>query len=200
MLNGRIVSGWLVDEDSFRHRCIGDDDAEFLWRKKGLSKARLLLGDKAEFDSIISKAISRPWNRRRQMAVIQYYYVTLVEYIGMILNKVEMHDDASPEFFQDGYIVATKAAHLVAALNKIDLDSDKTMYRQVFAEAKVKPPHFERDFGISSGLVATYRKKGDVLAAALRLVRWSRRTILDSFKQSKEDDPGFWQVVRRVKI
>jgi len=195
------VAGWLVDEKSFRHRYIGDDDKEFLWRTKQLSKAKLLYGDRKEFDRIIRKALSRRWNRRRQLAVIKHSYVTMAEYMGKMLNKVDASEGDTPEFYQDGYVVATNAALLVAALNKIDLDSDKTMYRQIMAEARTRPPDFEQDFSLASGLTGESRSREAALSAARRLVGWSRKTILGSFRPAEDDgDEGFWRIVREMKF
>lgn len=90
--DGRLLSAWLLDEESFKHHYIGDDDKEFIWRRRRLSKARLLYGDKAEFNRIITNALSRRWTKKRQMAVVQYSYMTMVEYMGKMLNKVEAHE------------------------------------------------------------------------------------------------------------
>ncbi len=130
MFRRRIVSGWLVDEESFKNRYIGGDDQEFLWRKKQLQKARLLYGDVGEFKRIVQAAMARRWNRMRQFAVVKFSYVTMVEYMSKMLSKAEELD--TPEFYQDAYIVAKNAALLIAALNKIDLDSDKNMYVHTF--------------------------------------------------------------------
>ncbi len=200
VFNGRLVSGWLLDEESFKHRYVGDDDQEFLWRRKQLRKAKLLFGDRIEFNKIVGRALARRWNRKRQVAVIRYSYVTMVEYMGKMLNKVRAHEDDAPEFYQDGYVIATNAALLVAALNKIDLDSDKIMYRQIFAQAKIRPPNFEDDFETASGFADTKREKEAVLSASRRLYLWSRKAIIDSFEPLGDDDSGFWQIARETKF
>ncbi|HYB76521.1 MAG TPA: hypothetical protein VEC08_06155, partial [Nitrososphaerales archaeon] len=97
--NGRIVSGWLADGESFKHRYIGDDDVEFPWRERQLRKARLLYGDEEKFNRIVRTAIARRWNRKRQMAVIRWSYVTMLEYTGKMLNKAQAHHDEGPEFY-----------------------------------------------------------------------------------------------------
>lgn len=200
VFNRRLVSVWLLDEVSFEDRYVEGDDKEFLWHRRGLSKAKLLFGDRTEFDRITRSALSRRWNRKRQMAVIQYKYTTMVEYMGKMLNKIEARETDSPEFYQDGYILGANAAELVAALNEIDLDSDKTMYRQVFTMAKIKPPHFERDFKVSSGLIGDKRGAGEVVSASRRLLRWSRKAIIGSFESSRSDEEGFWQMVCSMKF
>lgn len=199
VFNGRLLSAWLLDKESFKHRYIGGDDKEFLWRRRRLLKAKLLFGSKNEFDAIIRNALSRRWNRKRQMAVIQYAYTTMVEYMGKMMNKMEAHETDVPEFYQDGYIFAANSADLVAALNKIDLDSDKTMYRQIFKEAKVKPPDFEQDLRVSSGLTSARRDPTEVLSASQRLLEWSRNAILDYFEPAIGEN-SFWQMVRELKL
>jgi predicted nucleotidyltransferase len=199
VFNGRLLSAWLLDAESFKHRYIGEDDKEFLWRRRGLSRARLLFGNKEEFDRITRNALSRQWNRKRQMAVIEYSYMTMVEYMGKMLNKVDAHEAGTPEFYQDGYILATNTANLVAALNKIDLDSDKTMYRQIFREARIKPPNFERDLLVSSGLTSARRNAEEVLSASRRLLKWSRGEILHEFGPVKGRG-GLWAMVREMKL
>lgn len=200
VFNGRMVSGWLLDEESFKHRYLGDDDEQFLWRRRQLRKARLLHGDGREFRRIIRRALARRWNRRRQMAVITHSYVTMAEYMGKMLNKVEAHEDNVPEFYQDGYIIATNFALLVAALNKTDLDSDKSMYRQILAGARIKPPRFERDFKTVSGLTDASRSRQAVLSASRRLLRWARNEITKSFRPAEGDDTGFWRIVKEMKF
>lgn len=200
VFNGRIVSGWLVDEVSFKHRYIGDDDEEFLWRRRQLRKATLLYGDAGEFDGIVRTAIARRWSRKRQMAVVRGSYVTMVEYMGKMLNKVQTREDGAPEFYQDGYIVAENAMMLVAALNKIDLDSDKNMYRRTLTLAKIIPPSFESDFKTASGLAGASRKKEAVVAASRRLLRWARKTIMTSFEPEEGDGTGFWSLVREIRF
>jgi predicted nucleotidyltransferase len=196
---GRIISGWLVDDQSFRKRYLGDDDHEFLWRKRQLRKARLLYGNNSEFRRIIQQALARRWNRKRQMAVIKPSYVTMVEYMGKMLNKTMTRQAGSHEFYQDGYIIAMNAALIVAALNRIDLDSDKSMYRQVIAEAKVKPASFVREFGIVSGLTSAGRNSATVVSASRRLLRWARRQILSQVLE-EGDDSEFASVVREIKF
>jgi len=197
---GRIVSGWLVDEESFKHRYIGDDDEEFPWRRRQLRKATLLYGDAGEFEGIIRTAIARRWSRKRQMAVIRGSYVTMVEYMGKMLNKVQTHENGAPEFYQDGYVVAKSAMMLVAALNKIDLDSDKNMYRRTLALAKVIPTNFESDFKAASGLAGASRKKEAVVAASRRLLQWARSKIMASFEPEEDDGAGFWSLVREMRF
>jgi len=196
---GRLFSGWLADEDSFKHRYIGDDDQEFIWRRRQLRKARLLYGDREEFDRVIRKALARRWNWRRQVAVIRYSYVTMVEYVGKMLNKVESHEEGTPEFYQDGHVIAWNAALIIAALNKVDLDSENMMYRQIFAAAKVRPPNFERDFGISSGHSAAQRNPQAVVSASKRLIRWARRQIRSAGLIDSENS-GFAQIVREFEV
>jgi predicted nucleotidyltransferase len=200
VFDGRIVSGWLADSVSFRHRYLGDDDEQFLRRRRQLRKAKLLYGNGREFNKVIRKALARRWNRKRQMAVIGYSYVTMAEYMGKLLNKVEAREAGAPEFYHDGYIVATNAALLVAALNKIDLDSDRSMYRQILARARVKPPHFKRDFETVSGLSTSPRSSQAVISASRRLVRWVREEILNSFEPAQTDDGGFWRILQETRL
>lgn len=200
VFNGRIVSGWLLDEESFKHRYLGDDDEQFVWRRRQLRKASLLYGNRREFSRIIRKALARRWNRKRQMAVISHSYLTMAEYMGKMINKVETREDGVPEFYQDGYVIATNFALLVAALNRIDLDSDKSMYRQILAEARVKPPRFGRDFGTVSGLSGAPRSREAVLSASGRLLRWARRKVLEFSESRSHDDGGFWQIVREIRF
>lgn len=197
VFEGRIVSGWLVDEESFKHRYVGDDDQEFLWRTRQLRKARLLYGDREEFSKTIRKALARRWNKKRQMAIIRDSYVTMAEYMGKMLDKAP--SERGPEFFQDGYIVGKNAALLVAALNTIDMDSDKSMYRQIVGQAKVRPPDFERDFELASGLAGAPRNNEDVILASKRLLRWAREEIIKSFGPG-DADPCFWRVVRDLRF
>lgn len=154
----------------------------------------MLYGDTEEFKRIIEEALKRRWNRTRQLAVVIHSYVTMVEYMGKALN--EARGEGTPELYQDAYIVATNAALLIAALNKIDLDSDKNMYRQIFSQAKVRPPNFERDFMAASGLAESPREKREVVSASRRLVRWARMQVIRSFKA---DRSGFWELVREVR-
>ena len=198
LFRGRMVTGWLLDDESFKRYYIGTDDEQFVWRRRQLRKARLLFGDIKCFDRIMRPALARRWNRKRQFAVVRPSYVEMVEYLGKMLNKPGQA--ATPEFFQDGFIIATHAALLVAALNKIDLDSDKIMYQQVFAGAKVRPPNFERDFKIVSGLTDSSREKKAVVAASKRLVRWARERIKESFEPGDPNDRGFWQLVRDMRF
>lgn len=198
VFNGRIVSGWLVDEESFRHRYLGDDDPEFLWRRRQLRKARLLFGDQRQFETIMRRALRRKWNKWRQMAALRYSYVTMVEYMGKMLNKRLVHEDNTPEFYQDGYIVAKNSALLVAALNKMNLDSDKNMYRGVMTHAKLKPPNFQKDFEMASGLSAVGRNKEAVVAASKRLVRWARSELVEFAGEA--EDTGFSQLLREVRF
>jgi predicted nucleotidyltransferase len=198
VFRGRIVSGWLVDEESFESRYIGMDDEQFLWRKKQLSKARLLYGNVEEFSVIIRVALARRWNRTRQFAVIKDSYVTMLEYLGKMLSKMNERD--TPEFYQDGYVITKNAALLVAALNKIDLDSDKNMYQHILAWAKNRPPGFLRDFRTASGLASSRRDRKGVVSASRRLVRWARNQIITSFEPVNTDGPGFWQLVREVRF
>ncbi len=197
VFEGRIVSGWLVDEESFKHRYIGDDDQEFLWRTRQLRKARLLYGDRKDFGKAIRKALTRRWNKKRQISIIRNSYATMVEYMGKMLDKAP--SKRGPEFFQDGYIIGKNVALLVAALNRIDLDSDRSMYRQIFDQAKVRPPNFECDFEFASGLAGAPRDNKDVILASKRLVRWAREKIIESFGPS-DADPGFWRVVQGLRL
>lgn len=193
----RIVGGWLADGESFRSMYIGShDDMEFVWRRQH-QKARLLYGDTQEFNRIFRAARARRWTRKRQLAVVRYSYVTMVEYMGKMLNKAGQED--VPELYQDAYIVAKNAAFLVAAMNKIDLDSDKSTYRQIFSEAKVGPPNFERDSLIASGLASSRRERKEVVAASRRLLRWARQELFGSFEPAGRQDPGFWQPVREMR-
>ncbi|MBI3859087.1 MAG: hypothetical protein HY296_02445 [Thaumarchaeota archaeon] len=198
VFRGRVVSGWLADDDSFRRHYIGVDDEQFLWRRKQLRKARLLYGRKSDFERVISKAKARRWNERRKLAVIKYSYVTMVEYMGKMLNK--RTTDEVPEFYQDGYIVGKNAAILVAALNEIDLDSDKNMYQHVISMSKIRPRHFERDFLTSSGLSGGKRERGAVVAASKRLVEWARKETIQTFNPDDPKDPGFWKLVREIRF
>ena len=197
VFRGRIISGWLLDGKTFRTRYIGGDDAEFLWRRRQLRKARLLYGNTMEFNRIIRAAASRRWTKKRQFAVVKYAYVTMVEYMGKMLNKESQ--DETPELYQDAFIVAQNAALIAAALNKIDLDSDKSMYRQIFSEAKVKPTNFERDFLTASGLSHFKRERREVVSASGRLVMWARERLIKSLKNVNLNDVGFWQLVGEIK-
>ena len=197
LFRGRMVTGWLLDDESFKHRYLGDDDEQFAWRRRQLRKARLLYGNKREFGRIIRGALGRRWNRKRQVAVITHSYANMAEYMGKMLNKVEAHEDNVPEFYQDGYIIAANFATLAAALNRIDLDSDKTMYRQILAEARVKPPHFGRDFGTVSGLSGKPRSRRAVLSASRRLLRWARRKVLE-LESPSFGDHGFRKMVQEI--
>ena len=197
VFEGRIVSGWLLDGRAFRTRYIGGDDPEFLWRRRQLRKARLLYGNETEFDRIIRAAASRRWTKKRQFAVVEYAYVTMTEYMGKMLSKEGQ--DETPELFQDAFIIAQNAALIVAALNKIDLDSDKSMYRQIFSEAKVKPPGFEGDFLTASGLSHFRRERREVVSASRRLAMWARERLIKSLRNVNTNDAGFWQLVREIK-
>lgn len=84
-----------MDEKSFMRDYIGGDDEKFLWRREQLRKAKLLHGDKEEFDIIIKTALKRRWNKKRQFAVVRYAYVTIMEYVGKMLNK---RKEDAPEF------------------------------------------------------------------------------------------------------
>jgi predicted nucleotidyltransferase/Arc/MetJ family transcription regulator len=196
---GRIVSGWLVDAESFKHRYIGDDDEDFLWRRRQLWKAKLLYGDRGEFSRIIKKALARKWNRKRQVAVIRPSYVTMLEYMGKMLNKTRTNQVGSPEFYQDGYVIAKNAALIVAAINRIDLDSDKSMYQQILRLARIKPPNFERDFEIASGLTKTPRKDEAVVSASRNLVRWARGQIVRR-RLSEAGDQGFVTLTKELEF
>lgn len=197
VFRGRMFSGWLVDGKSFRRMYIGSDDAEFVWKRRQLQKARLLYGNPREFYRIVKAALARRWTRKRQFVVVREAYVTMVEYMGKMLNKAGQGE--TPELYQDAYILAENAAMLVAALNKINLDSDKSMYRQILSEAKVRPPGFERDFVTASGLAGSRRERKEVVSASRRLVRWARKKIIASFGQAECRDPGFRQLVREMK-
>jgi predicted nucleotidyltransferase len=199
MFNGRVVSGWILDDVSFRRRYIGTDDKEFVWRRRRLQKVKLLYGDAKEFDKIIGAALSRRWNRRRQLAVIRDSYGTMVEYLGKMLNKVEAGEAGTYEFYQDGYVVASLAAIVVAALNRIDLDSDKTMFRDVISQARVMPSNFERDFATASGFTGERRNREEVVLASKRLVKWAREQIIRSFGPPRRGEEGFWQIVKEVR-
>lgn len=200
MFNGRSVSGWVADSVSFKQRCIGVDDKLFVWRRRELKKTRLLYGDAREFGRIVGKALSRRWTRRRQFAVVRESYVTMVEYLGKMLNKVQSGEGGTYEFYQDGYVIASNFAMVVAALNKIDLDSDKTMFREVLDQAKTRPKNFERDFAAVSGLTGERRSEGAVMSASMRLQRWAQKQVVETFRQSKVGDRGFWQIVKEMKF
>lgn len=198
VFEGRVVSGWLADDESFKHQYVGIDDEQFLWRQRQLRKARLLYGRKEEFNKIIRAALARRWNKRRQLAVAKSSYVTMVEYMGKMLNKAA--EAETPEFYQDGYIVAKNAALFVAAVNKINLDSDKSMYQQIFSQARIKPLNFERDFMTASGLTSIKRERKAVEFASRRLLRWARMKTIELFHSDRGNDSGFWKLVREVEF
>jgi predicted nucleotidyltransferase len=200
MFGRRVATGWLVDDEAFKRRYLGDGSGQFVWRRRQIRKARLVFGDRRGFRRAIKTTLARRWSRKRQMSVIGGSYMSMVEYLGKMLNKVEAQEMDIPEFYQDGYIVGINAALIVAALNKIDLDSDRTMYRQILAEARIRPSGFARDFEIASGFSGRSRSGRAVFASSRRLARWARNQLLDTFRPESDDEPGFWQVVRDAKF
>jgi hypothetical protein len=74
------------------------------------------------------------------------------------------------------------------------------MYQQILAQAKVRPPNFERDFKIVSVLTGVPRERKVVVAASKRLVRWAREQVIGSFKPGDSKDFGFWQLIRDMRF
>ncbi len=96
--------------------------------------------------------------------------------------------------------MAERIALLVAGLNKINLCSDNSMYRQIFSEASIKPPNFERDFRIASGFSPLRRNKIAVMQATKRLARRARQYIIENYELDKLGDRGFLEMIHGIRF
>lgn len=198
VFNGRLFTGSVQSLESLKEYWFSNGDKEDVWRIQQIRKAKLLCGDETEFRRIKKFALQKRWNKKREFAIIRHSYSNMVEYLGKLLNK--RNEENAPEFYQDAYIIASQIASFITAINRINLDSDNTMYRQIFKEAKIRPPNFERDFLILSGFSQRTREKENIIRTAKRIIEWARKYAESEYRNFPLNDFGFREIVQQLKF
>jgi hypothetical protein len=198
VFNGRLFTGSIQDFKSLKEDWTSRNDYDFVWRIEQIRKAKVLYGDAQEFQRIKEAALKKKWTRDRQFAVIRHSYSTMVEYMGKMLNK--MDGSSALEFYQNAYIIAWQAALFVATINRINLSSDNEMFRQVFRNAKIRPPNFKRDIITLFGFSIQHRKKETIVQISKKMVQWARSYITRYSPFYSSKDTGFNQIVREIKF
>lgn len=124
----------------------------------------------------------------------------MMEYTGKMLNKAK--EEEAPEFYQDVYIIAQHAALFVAGINKINVRSDNTMYRQILREAKINPQNSRMTLRLRldsrhPSYLETRRPFFDRQRGS---VRWARKFMLLNYPiLDLQHDSGFRKIVEQIK-
>ena len=168
-----------------------------MWRKGQLSKSVLLFGDEKSFRETMRWALKRTWTRKRQDTVVKRSITNILEYMGKMMNCAD--NENAIEFFRHAFILVDNFAIFVAGINKIDLWSENSMYRQVFDQATIIPPAFEKDFKTISGDYTNKRNRKEVLLAAKKFTRWSQELIKNQYGLNRFRDQGFSEMVNNVR-
>lgn len=196
---GRLVSMWSCGPMQYRKEFYSFDDDSFVWRRKLVRKARLLYGDARDFRSFRRAALAVNWTVKRQNTVVTSRYGMVMENYGKMLNEYPAKGNLQA-FYYAAQILAEKFAELVAAVNRIDLDSDRTLYRQA-TSARIKPASLGRDLTTLSSLDGRARSKAETLAAAGRLAAWIRGYLKDTYGLERlQADSGFREALSKLKF
>lgn len=196
VFNGRLVSFWAVSLDDYRDTFCEIDENEFIWQKYPALKAMAIFGDQAYFDSLLEKLRVQNWTQEIQDKAITYHYGNIMEYLGKLLNTFP---DSEEEhiFFFNAVQFAGHYARFIATLNRLDIQSDNTLYKQIFS-AQRKPENLDNDLLTVSGFSGKARSKDSTLSSARKLVDWARNFLINDYGLDHFEDSGFRDVVKKL--
>lgn len=193
VFNGRLVSYWIMSLEEYSGAFGSVDAGSFAWQRASARKALAIFGDEDSFRRLNSRIGKQSWTADIQSGLIMFHYGNVAEYFGKMLNTGTSRREAHV-FYLNAVQLGDHYAQLVAAFNRTDLDSDRTMHDQVF-RCSHRPPNLRGDLLLVTGYRDGTRSRALTLMAAARLVRWARTYIVDSYGLEKFTDRGFRDVV-----
>ncbi len=168
------------------------------WYLKSLRKSKLIYGGRKDFQRPKKRSLTRvKWTRDIVGYIIERHYVlALLEYYHKLLNT--QNDTNELPFY---YFAGQFAYHFMwflASINRLGLDSERTMHRQIM-DAKTKPLGFRENYLILSGFGNRKASKKSVIRSAHKLMLWSHSYIVNKFG-TEDFSKGFREVLLKIKI